>query len=75
MEDDNTCNGDGGGNGFGVEDSQWTLQAVDNQDSNNTRNGNARIRKVIPDAMAISKMECPVFITAAPFFFRPVQRL
>ena len=37
MEDDNTCNGDGGGNGFGVEDSQWTLQAVDNQDSNNSR--------------------------------------
>ena len=37
MEDDNTCNGDDGGNGFGAEDSQWTLQAVDNQNSNNSR--------------------------------------
>ena len=36
MEDDNTCNGDDGGNGFGAEDSQWTLQAVDNQYSNNS---------------------------------------
>ena len=33
MEDDNTCNGDDGGNGFGAEDSQWTFQAVDNQNS------------------------------------------
>lgn len=77
MENNNTCNGDGGGDGFCAEYSQWALKAVNHQNSNNsrrqfvgdffdesgicrflnTRKGSARIKKVIPEAMAISKIE------------------